>query len=193
MASSYPAVTCSYELDDRLIIRNLGPGWDEFAAENGARDLISPAPLGRPLLMFLTDATTVHLYEQLFHRVLTAKRAITFPIRCDAPALRRYLDLTISLTPRGGFLVSSVLVRSEPRAPIGLLATHVSRGDGMVAMCSWCKRVHATGRWLEVEEAVARLGLFERRQQPLVTHGICDACQRFMVAMLADDLELPLL
>jgi hypothetical protein len=183
--------TCSYELDAGLVIRGLGPGWDEAAIMHGARQLVSPGPVGRPLLMYLTDATTVHLYELLFERVAATRRPIAFPIRCDAPHVRRYLAVTIALKPAGGFVVSTLLTRAEIRPSVPLLAADVLRGDDVITVCSWCKRVNVDGRWVEVEMAVASLRLFERRQQPQVSHGICDACDRFMRTMLADDSTLP--
>jgi hypothetical protein len=89
MAIEHRPARCSYELDQRLIISSLGPGWDEFAIENGAPELLSPAPIGRPLLLFVSDPITAHLYELLFERAARSRTAIAFPIRCDAPALRR--------------------------------------------------------------------------------------------------------
>ena len=191
MPSAFGIPMCSYELDERLSIRALGPGWNETAIENDAGDLVSPAPIGRPLLMFLTDATTVMLHEALFQRVLTARRTLTFPIRCDAPHLRRYLNVSVAPKPAGGFIVSTLLIRSESRAPVALLAPGTPRRDDIVKVCSWCKRVSAHGRWVEVEEAISLLQLFERREQPQLSHGICEPCHRFMQTMLADDSELP--
>jgi hypothetical protein len=33
------------------------------------------------------------------------------------------------------------------------------------------------GGWVEVEEAVRELWLFERTQLPQITHGVCPDCQ----------------
>lgn len=190
MDNTNSAAACSYDLDQQLIITGLGPGWDAFAFENAAAELVSPNPIGQPLMKFIADATTVHLYELLFERVARDKRAITIPIRCDAPGLRRYLHLTVSARPTGGYRVATSLIRAEPRQPVGLLAAHVGRG-GHVVMCGWCKRVHVEQQWLEVEQAIVALGIFEGQLPPQVTHGICDACQTFLLTMLADDAKLP--
>jgi hypothetical protein len=191
MAEGYGAAACSYDLDQQLVITGLGPGWDEFAFENAATNLASPGPVGRPLMMFIADATTVHLYELLFERVARDKRSMTLPIRCDAPGLRRHLNLTISARPAGGYHVSTTLVRAELRQPVALLDADVTRRADQLLMCGWCKRANVEQRWMEVEHAVALLGLFERPVQPQVVHGICDSCQGFMLAMLADDAKLP--
>jgi hypothetical protein len=186
MVVEHRAASCSYQLDERLRIVSLGPGWDEFALENGAVELVSPRPVGRPLFLYVTDATTVHLYELLFKRVLDMKRPVTLPIRCDGPTIRRFMHLTIQLqTP--GFLVTTTLAHAESRPRVAVFAAEMPRSDDMVDICGWCNRASVDGRWMEVEDAVAALRLFERPKPPRASHGICDACHRFMLAMLADD------
>jgi hypothetical protein len=179
-------LTCTYELDDRLILRRFGPGWDETAIENGAPELVSPHLVGRPLLMFLSDATTVHLYELLFKRVADMRRPITVPMRCDGAARRRFLQLTIAPLAAGGFTVTTLLVRSEARLPILLFEPHVRRRPQSLAVCSWCQRAEAQGRWVEVEEAVSVLRLFEVDSVPQVTAAVCESCERFLRTLLHD-------
>jgi hypothetical protein len=184
-------VSCSYELDHRLVITRVGDGWDQFAIENGAPELVSPAPLGRPLLMYLTDATTVMLYEMLFERVAAARRPMTVPIRCDGATRRRFVDLTIFAKATGGFAIATVVVRSEPRPPLALFARGARRRPESLLICSWCNRVHVKAQWMEVDDAVRLLRLFERDDQPQLEHGVCESCRRFMLTMLADDSKLP--
>ena len=53
-------------------------------------------------------------------------------------------------------------------------------------MCGWCKRVAVPpDRWLEVEEAVAALALFDEPRPPQLTHGVCEECS----SRLSDILE----
>lgn len=184
-------MSTSYELDRRLVITRIGAGWDQFALENGAPELVSPAPLGRPLLLYLTDATTVQLYELLFERVAAARRPMTLPIRCDGATRRRFLDLTIFPMSTGGFSIVTVLVRSEPRRPITLFERGARRRPESLMVCSWCNRAHIKGHWMEMEQGVIELRLFERDDQPRLEHSVCDACRRFMFTMLADDSKLP--
>lgn len=191
MASGQRGSGCSYELDRRLTIVRVGPGWDEFALENGTAELVSPSPIGRPLMMYFADATTVHLYELMFQRVTNLGRHTTVPIRCDGPDIRRYLNLTISVTSTGGYHISTTMVRWEPRPPVLLLAADAARGEESLTLCSFCHRVDVTGRWIEVEEAVSLLRLFERRRQPRLEQSVCHACHKFMNAMLADEPTRP--
>ena len=43
-------------------------------------------------------------------------------------------------------------------------------------MCAWCKKADVGG-WVEVEEAVRRLQLFDQARLPRITHGVCPACK----------------
>jgi hypothetical protein len=44
-------------------------------------------------------------------------------------------------------------------------------------MCSWCRRVRLdAARWVEVEDAVAELRLFEDVRPPQISHGVCPIC-----------------
>lgn len=170
---------CAYELDTDLRIVAVDDGWSEFARENGAPELVPPpGPLGQPATACVGDPTSRMLFEQLFQRVLRTGRTVTVPIRCDAPALRRYLDLVISRRGNAGIRIETRLIRSEARPPMALLDQKAPRGNELLRMCGWCKRVDVAGRWCEVEEAVAALNLFERDRLPLVTHGMCPLCYR---------------
>ena len=187
MPGTTRGLTCYYELDQRLILRRVGADWDQFAIENGAPELVSPNPLGRPLLMFLTDAATVHLYEMVFNRVAQSRRPMTFPVRCDGAARRQFFSLTVAPAPSGGFAISSLLVRSEPRQPIMFFERGARRRDDALRVCSWCQRVDINGRWYEVEEALSDLRLFERDSVPRVDAAVCADCERFMMSMLRDE------
>jgi len=180
--------SCVYELDQQLRLRAAGSGWNEFALENGASDLVWPRPLGHPLLMYLSDATTVQLYELLFARVTREQRPITFPIRCDGPTRRRHLSLTMTTAPAAGYVISTTLLHSEPRSPIAFLDRTVERrGRIPVAVCGWCGRLNVDGQWVEVEQALLSQRLFDRLHPPPLTNTICNACRDFMLALLVDD------
>lgn len=174
---------CRYELDASLRLVGVDAAWSAFAAENGAPALQPPGCLGRSIAESIADTATLHIYRQVFDRVRRTGAPMRFGIRCDGPALRRWLELEIR--PRGaGFEVESVLVRAEAREPQALLAAPRPDDGTMLSMCSWCKRVSVDQRWLEVEAAVRALGLFEREVLPAITHGICDACFGEMDAIL---------
>jgi hypothetical protein len=170
------AVACSYEVDDDLKIVAVDEAWSEFARANDGIELLPPRPLGRPLLSYISDLTTSHVYRQLFDRVRQTRRPLAIRFRCDSPWLRRFLELHLEPRTGSGFRLSSVLLRSEPRPYISLLDSSGPKGDDYLLMCGWCKLVSVGKAWVEVEHAVSELGLFEREVVPDLTHGICPAC-----------------
>ena len=180
--------TCSYDLDDALRIVGVGAGWSEFAAANQASDLVPPpGPVGRSVLDAIADRTSVQLYERLFARVRRSGAPVTIPIRCDAPDRRRFLDLTISPRRPEGLRVETTLRRSEARPAVALLDASTPRADDRLVMCGWCKSVELEGRWVEVEEAVAELRLFERERLPWISHGICPTCTDRVFGAIDDE------
>lgn len=91
--------TCSYELDPDLSLTVVDEGWTQFALENGAPELVPPAPLGRSVLDAISDPTTKLLYREMFTHAATVNRPVSFGIRCDSPEMRRQLLLTITARP----------------------------------------------------------------------------------------------
>lgn len=180
-----PSTSCVYELDADLRITSVDAGWAEFAVANHAPELVPPSgPLGQSVLSCITDATSTLLYKRLFQRVLQTGRAVAFPIRCDSPALRRFLELRIESRAPSGLRIETKLVRTEARSPVTLLEQGPRRGGGFLRMCGWCKLVDVEGRWCEVEDAIVAMRLFERDLVPDVTHGICPSCSERMHQLL---------
>lgn len=106
---------------------------------------------------------------------------------CDGPRMRRFLRITFAPAPFGGVAIETELVREEPRAVVHLLDRHADRGNGLLESCSWCERVKVLEEWMEIEEAVTRLQLFEDATLPVLTHGICEVC----AARIQGELALP--
>ena len=81
------------------------------------------------------------------------------------------------LRDHGHILVTNWLERVEARPPMPLLEPAAARSEEYVTVCSWCKKVELPGAtWVEVEEAVEHLRLFDRAVLPQLTHGICPTC-----------------
>jgi hypothetical protein len=104
---------------------------------------------------------------------------VTFDYRCDAPALRRFMQMRMRPAEEGGVDFDSVTLRVESRAPV---APALRTGDGpVVRMCSWCNRVECRDTWLELEAAAEQLGLFAASCPPSLSHTMCPPCfARFM-------------
>ena len=66
MSNVVATETCSYELDDQLRLIAVDEGWTHFAQENGAAQLVPPAPFGRRVLDSISDPTTRLLWNEVF-------------------------------------------------------------------------------------------------------------------------------
>lgn len=168
---------CVYEVGPDLRIIRVDDGWTQFAEANRAPELTPPGgPIGQSVLTCVADATSAALYERLFDHVMRTQSAVTFPIRCDAPVRRRFLQVRIEPRRGGGLRVETTLVKTEDRPAVALLDPDVPRDGAPLRMCGWCKSVDIGDRWCEVEEAVAELRLFECESLPPTTHGMCPDC-----------------
>jgi len=168
-----------YRVDAGDAITWVGPGWLEFARDNDAPELEPSSLLGRPLRTWVAGSSVWQLYALLLQRVRLTGRPLTFAFRCDAPALRRFLTMTMTPLAEHGIEFDSVLTRAESRTPVPLLDRRLARSERFVTLCSWCKRVKvAEGDWREIEAAVEPLRLFGTVARPMLTHGICPSCVR---------------
>ena len=163
--------TISYRIDRGDIIVWVNDTWNRFAHDNGWDE--AGSVLGRPIWESVGGRETQLIWRELLER---ARRgvAIQVPFRCDAPAVRRYLRLAITPAAAGEVSFSSTTDRVIQRNPIALLSSHYAEGES-IRCCSWCKRFDVGG-WVEVEEAVERLGLLEQDTRP-VTHAMCAECE----------------
>lgn len=172
----------SYAIDheDRLI--RLDPGYYRFAEENGwdgAGD-----SLGRSLWDFVAGQEMRKLQRMLLRRLRDEVRRVELPFRCDGPGVRREMDIRIAADGSGRAVLFSARLRSEerrdPEQP--LLDPRAPRGARTLTMCGWCDRFEVDGEWVAVEEAAARLGLFDREELPAISHGVCPRCSATLLA-----------
>lgn len=181
------AANIIYRLNSQDEFIYLNQEWIDFANANDASDLLPQNVLSRPLWDFISDETTGQLYREILYHV-RAGQPTSFAFRCDAPEYRRYMEMTI--TARGGdgevqFQTRPLQVEERPQQ--ALLERHALRADELLRMCGWCKHVNVGGeRWVEVEEAVTVLQLFELSALPQLTHGICEACYKMMTKQVVE-------
>lgn len=173
--TDYETYTYCVDSADSIIFVN--DAWCAFATANDAPELTAEAVLHCSLWGFIADPETTHLYREIFARTRRSGNAVTIPFRCDAPALRRYMQLDIQPLDGGRLRLTGRILRLERRAPVALLDRGVERGRELLRMCSWCKRIAVSAdQWLEAEDAIVRLGLFDTPKLPGLTHTICDSC-----------------
>ncbi|MGE0709113.1 MAG: hypothetical protein AB7N76_00465 [Planctomycetota bacterium] len=112
----------------------------------------------------------------VFDRARRAARPLEFPFRCDAPALRRFMRMTVVPLPDDGLELRSTLLRAEPRDPVPIPLGGRGLPGPLVTICAWCRKVQTPRGWLEPEEAIATLDLLSSDVAPGVTHGMCSDC-----------------
>jgi hypothetical protein len=173
----------SYRLDASNRLIQVGPEWDRFALENGGESVLSERILGMRLSDFMRDAETLHLHERLLQRVRRERDIHGLSFRCDSPDRRRHMEMDIVNVEHGVVEYCCRIVRVEPREPI--LLNHAEHTpSSFLRMCSWCNRMNVEGAWMELEDAAARLHLFEKDRVEPISHAMCDEC---LDALYRDD------
>lgn len=167
----------SYEVDGQDRVVRIDGAWDEFASANDAPELVAASVRGTLLWDHVAGDETCQLYQGLFRRVRQMQSPALVPFRCDGPTVRRFLELEIRPGPDQSVSLDSRILREEPRAAAPLLGRSTARSRKMIVACSWCRRVAGpAGEWLEVEDAVSKLDLFDIMPLPQISHGICPNC-----------------
>lgn len=175
-----------YRIDKNDLIIYVVDNWLKFAQENGAADSCHPdIVINRPIWDFIADNETIHLYKIILNKVRTEDHSVNIPCRCDSPDMRRFLDLEIVPLSKGTVEFKSTFIKMEKRKPLKVLKGDVKRPEEFIRMCSMCKMIAATERdWLEVEDAIVSMKLFEKSKLPQITHGICPKCYAVVYAQL---------
>ena len=149
--------------------------------ENAGQMLLPEQVIGKSLWTFVTDAETCHLYNLILAKV-RRQEIVRVRLRCDSPACRRFLELIISSLPDNGVQFESITYALENRLPVALLDTTANRSSQLLLICSWCKKIKVSpATWVDVEEAVSLLEIFNAVKLPNLTHGICDDCYKQLV------------
>ncbi|MGB5277098.1 MAG: hypothetical protein WBO73_19740 [Gammaproteobacteria bacterium] len=162
-------------------IRSVNEPWLAFAAENGWRTSVSQV-LGSVLMEQITDPETRHIYSLLINRAWDEGRQARFNYRCDSPDCRRFMEMRIDHNrDLGQVEFRSRVLQLERREPVNLFdPCYLKRSSEILKVCGWCKAVWIGHDWVEVEQAVERLGLLTAAVLPQISHGICPSCSQRM-------------
>lgn len=175
-----------YEIDANDRIVRVNEAWYAEAAAGGEFSLQEPSVLGADFWALLNEPTTRVIYAALIERARTSEHPVEFDFRCDTPDQRRLMHMRIVATEGAGVTFSVSVIAAQVRQTVALLTPGAARSGELLRMCGWCKRVPlADGRWLEVEDAMQVLGLLDVPPLPEISHGICESCERQMMAYVA--------
>ncbi|WP_446010588.1 hypothetical protein [Candidatus Electrothrix sp.] len=151
--------------------------WEDFAGQNGGEKLMNEMVLYRDISSFISCARCQELYDMLINSVRGTRKAIEFPFRCDSPDMRRFMKMEMIPLDQEKIEFTSYTEKEEARPPIYLLDISVPRSEEIITICSWCKRIKTdNAHWLDMEEAVEKMELFNSNCLPKLSHGICSSC-----------------
>ena len=180
-----PRMVVEYWIDADDVVYWSGAGWVDFARDNDAPQLVDMAP-GRTLWSHFDGDEVCDLWRALVSRVRSELAAATVPLRCDAPDVRRWFEMTITPGDDGTVRFRSVLVFDEPRPAVPFLDLKTERDPAApaISLCSWCGQADDASRWVGIEELVRCRRLLEESVVPAISHGICPSCRELMSAEL---------
>jgi len=166
----------THRIDANDTVVFVDDAWIRFGQENDL--LLNPLDIvGEKLWKFIADAQTRELYFYLLKRTREERIVMHVPFRCDGPGRRRHMELTVRLRPAGHVEFQSIYLRDEDRVPISLFGADALRSSDVLNVCSWCKKVEvSSARWLEVEDAITELNLFDAVEVPQLRHCNCPTC-----------------
>ncbi len=169
-----------YSIDANDIVIAVDGGWAAFAHENDAPELAELAP-DRPLWSYFDGDEVRDVWRLLIEQVRAKQTQAHVPLRCDAPDMRRWFEMTITPEPNNVVRFRSVLVFEEPRSSVALLSPNAECDDTApgVPVCSWCGDGYDGSLWRQIEELVRDLRLLEERV-PSINHGFCPTCRDLM-------------
>lgn len=158
------------------VLTRVNDAWLDFARENGCSQLTRANVLGRVLFDMIQGEEVRQLYMAILDSLLQSPRVIELAYRCDAPDRRRFLRMRIEPGADGAVCFKNRIEREEAREPVALVDPRAPRGNGLLGICSVCKKLRCADSWLEVEAGIRALGLFEAESLPQLTHTLCPEC-----------------
>jgi len=169
--------TFDYSVDQNDTVVSVNDAWLAFARENRASELTRDHVLGQPLWKFIAGRDTRLLYGELFRKVRTHRQSIELPFRCDSPDRFRFMRLALKPGPRDSIDCRGILLREQERPFFSILDRSFPRSPTTLRMCSVCKKLFVfDARWLELEEAIRELDLFESAALPEIEYSVCGVC-----------------
>jgi len=177
-----PLLVLEYSINSDNVFKSVEPSaWMEFAVANDTPELTPDSVRERQIWNYINGGDTREIYNILFKRVRRQQKPITFHYRCDSADTRRFMKMEILPESDDSIKFISSVLKIEKRPPVSLLDVSISRTEDIVIICSWCKDiwVYDIG-WVNIEEGVRRLGIFDSIAQPRLTHSVCANCQNLL-------------
>jgi hypothetical protein len=163
---------------ERLILRT-NAGWDRFARANGGAALAGDAADGM-LLDAVLPAPLRAFYVDALSRALAMRERWEHDYECSSPDSFRQFRM-VAYPFDGALLVVHSLRLERPHDREVHEPADVYAVDGVIAMCSHCRRVRHPGGRLRWDWVPA----YVREPPPNLSHGLCEPCCEFYWGELA--------
>lgn len=167
-----------YELDgdDRIIAAS--ENWDDFALANAGGKVVFAKVRDTKIWDHIADSGTADMYAKVFAQARKGK-PVKFFLRCDSPAVKRMLAVTVENIGEDGRLrISTLVFRADIREEIELRADDDDRPALKIPACSWCEKVRLPEiDWQEVEHATAWLDDHDLSTKCQMSYTICPNCR----------------
>jgi len=178
MKDEHCCVTYRINKHDEII--SVNDDWCRYASDHGWQGISPEKVLYKPVYDYITDSTTSRLYQYLFKRVRAGSQ-VRYKFNCESSSHRHLMEMTVtSLGNRGDVELKARLLQKQARMQ-ELDPVDTPQNDEFLRACGWCSRIDIGGNWIDVEDAVAKLGMFEFSRLPQLTHGICKDCYACML------------
>jgi len=166
-----------YRLDKADRIVSVSETWESFAEENDGLPGCSFASLeGQAVWEHLGGPEVIMIYKKIFTKVRTQEQPVSFRIHCDAVDTIRILQAVVVPLPFDGLEVFFKQLQEKKRSPEAVVAI-CNSGDDIITMCSYCGDLKdSDGKWKPIEAEVSDRDLFQHRELPKISHGICPTC-----------------
>ncbi len=146
----------SYRITSRDEIIFINDEWFQFALANNGSSLTRENVLYRSLCDFISDDKVKYLYQEILRRV-NAGHSLKFNLRCDAPDIRRLIEMEITPQKDGEVQFDSRTIWIQSRMPAIIFKNNTPPTDNLLIVCSWCNKIETEdGNWQEVEQAIGR-------------------------------------
>ena len=172
LATSVDSV-CALSRDLRLVHTN--DGWRRFARENGGGEVLAHWSSGVSIVDAIPSPLRAFYSEAFQHAFATGERWEHDYECSSADVYRQYRMVVYPFEGLFLVVVNALLIEAphtrEPSSP----DPSVYRVDGVIGMCSHCRRVRNPNsqlRWDWVPDVV-------RAPPPNLSHGLCEPCACF--------------
>jgi hypothetical protein len=164
-----------YLLDPELRIVRCNQAWDRFALANHGDQAVSSKVIGTPILD-VVPAALQSFYRAAYENVQRFERDWWHVFECSSTTQSRVYQMRILSCGHGNLLTINTLLREAPQEARaeGKMEDYTA-ADGIVTMCSHCRRVKnlgASGAWDWIPE-------FLSREKVLVVFDLCEFCTAY--------------